>query len=410
MILTAVEVDRRLRIQLDQTREDTIFINKDVAPYEKPKISEPIIRPLSLKELKRRAIIGPIECDLCDLNFQNVNTFDSHMEQFHFLKWRCSLCDNSFYESNELITHKALRHSGNIVICNSCQHTDQNNKQEITDKSIQNDQNNKKIRGENIQDDQINAQEIMDEKNVQKDPNNKQEFIDKKNVQNYQNNNTREIIEKTIQNDQKTEQEITDKNSYEKEIVTFTKNDEMAASVDLAMDIAKDIVEMDIVETENENDSIQTLLEQTDDNSDSETDKIIEKYKRFLEQLKEKELLQKEKLFCDSCKICFGDERHFKAHNKIHEERAVTCTKCSTECSSTYDLFLHKREKHNMYKTVQLKYMCNKCGKFFTHRWRWEAHNEDECSRMMKRCCKYCNAVFETHLKLTRHLRVILRI
>lgn len=387
MILTAVEVDRRLRIQLDQMQENAIFTDKDVATYEEPKISESIIKLLSLKELKRRAIIGPIECDLCDLNFQDVNTFDNHMEQFHFLKWRCNLCDNSFYESNELISHKALKHSGNIVICNSCQHTDENNKQEITDKSVQNDQNNKKkIKGENIQNDDINKQKIIHEKNVQ--------------------NNTRDIDERNIQNDKKTEQETIDKNSYEKEIVTFIKNNEMAASVDLAMDI---------IETENENDSMQASLEQTDDGSDSETDKLIEKCQRFLEQLKQKELLQKEllqkdkkQLFCDTCKIHFGDEQYFKAHNMIHEERAVTCTECSIECSSTYDLFLHKREKHNMYKTIQLKYMCNKCGKFFTHSWRWKAHNEDECSRMMKRCCKYCNTVFQTHLKLTRHLRVTL--
>jgi len=30
-----------------------------------------------------------------------------------------------------------------------------------------------------------------------------------------------------------------------------------------------------------------------------------------------------------------------------------------------------------MYKKVQLKYMCNKYGKFFTHSWTWNEHNEE---------------------------------
>lgn len=91
------------------------------------------IRFMSLKDLKIQAITGPAECDICNLKFQDLDEFDTHMEQLHFLKWRCSLCDNTFHESNELIQHKILKHGGNIIICGNCRKTsDQNKKQEIT--------------------------------------------------------------------------------------------------------------------------------------------------------------------------------------------------------------------------------------------------------------------------------------
>jgi len=412
LILTAVEVDMRLRMQLDQRQKDAFTDKNIIAEF---KIYEPINITL-LKELKRQAIAGPIKCDLCDLNFQDVDIFDNHMEQFHFLKWRCNLCDNSFYKSNELVAHKKLRHSGNIIMCNNCQYSiDQNNKQEIVNKN----QNNKQ-KSENIHDNQIcietqkiinetNVQnvkekyseykEIINATNVQNDQRNKQEMTNENDAQNYQNNIQKISDEKNIQNDWKIEQEIIDKDSYKKRVVTFTKNNETVASINLAMDTQNDIVEI-----KNKNDL--ASMKQTDNSSDSDTDEIIKKCKKFLERLKT--LKQREQLFCNTCKIRFGDERHFKAHNKIHEERAMICTMCSTEYSSMYNLFLHKREKHNMYKKVQLKYACNKCGKFFTHSWHWEVHNENKCFRIVNKCCKYCNTVFSTHLKLTRHLRVIL--
>ena len=62
-------------------------------------------------------------------------------------------------------------------------------------------------------------------------------------------------------------------------------------------------------------------------------------------------------------------ERYFNIHNKILEKKTMICIMYSTKHLSGYDLFLHKRERHNMYKKVQLKYMCNNYGKFFTHSW-----------------------------------------
>ncbi|KYQ46919.1 Zinc finger protein 3 [Trachymyrmex zeteki] len=396
------------------------------------------------------------------------------MEQCHFLKWKCNLCDDSFDESNKLIVHKTLRHNSNISICSSCEHIiDQNNKRKIIN---ENDQTNERkiIIGKNIQNDQNIKQKIIDEKNIQSnretdqkiinnynkqdftkdieiaasvnsaiieinsennlmqasikqidnrfdsdineiknckkfidmtnvqndEQSNEQEFTIGKNVQNYQNIEQEIIDEKNIQNNRETEQETINKISYEKQDITFTKDIETAASIKLAID-----TEIDITEKESENDLMQVSIKQIDNRFNSDMDETKNR-KKFLIQL-ETFKKPRELSFCKICKIYFANERYFNIHNKIHEEKTMTCITCSTEHSSGYDLFLHKRKRHNMYKKVQLKYMCNNCGKFFTHSWTWNEHNEDKCSKMTK-YCKYCNAVFSTDLKLTHHLRVTL--
>lgn len=328
-----METDNHLRMQLDQRQKNTIFKDQyDAMSCEKSEIFKLTnARLLLLRELKKQAIAGPIECDLCDLKFQDVDVFDTHMEQSHFLKWRCSLCDSSFYQSSELITHKMLRHNGNIVICNNCEQA----------------------------------------------------------------------------NDQDKQQKIIDKDNVSKEAVaTFTVNEETAteSSINIAIQTEGHIIEIETSPAQIE------LTEQSDTTSDSDTDRIIRNCNILLERLKmvkhkEKER-EKERLFCDVCKIYFAEDRYFKAHNKIHEERSVTCTVCCIECSSIYELFLHKHAMHNMYKKMQLKYVCNKCNKFFTNSWHWESHNEDKCSKMANKYCKYCNTTLATHVKLIRHLRV----
>ncbi|XP_072764485.1 uncharacterized protein [Anoplolepis gracilipes] len=333
LILTSMEVDDRLRTQLDQRQKNTISEDQYVM-CEKSEISTNV---KLLRDLKKQAITGPIVCDLCDLKFQDVDAFDTHMEQSHFLRWRCNLCDSSFYQSSELITHKMSRHSGNIVTCNSCEQA-------------------------TVQDDKW---KITYEKNVE-------------------------------DNDQDKQQKIIDEsNDFKYTVETFAENEE-TSSINVAIQTEEDI------KIESESSLIKTDSVEQSDTSDSETDKIITNCSMFLEKLKNIKDKEKERLFCNVCKIYFGEDRYF---NKIHEERSVACTTCCIECSSIYNLFLHKRAMHNMYKKVQLKYVCNKCNKFFTNSWHWENHNENECSKMANKYCKYCNITFATNLKLTRHLR-----
>lgn len=338
-----MEVDDHLQTQLDQRQKNISKDQYDAMSREESEISQSTNAKLLLRELKKRAIAGPIECDLCDLKFQAVDAFDTHMEQSHFLKWRCSLCDSSFYQSSELITHKMLRHNGNIVTCNSCEH--------------------------------INKLE------------------DKWKITNERNAHNQD------------EQQKIDKNK--EAFTTFTVNKETATSlINTAVQ-----TEVDIIEIETESSPIQIdSAEQSDiiTNTDSDTDRIIKNCNILLKKLKMFKHKEKERLFCDICKIYFGEDRYFEAHNKIHEERSVTCTICYTEYSSIYELFLHKHTMHDMYKKVQLRYVCNKCNKFFTNSWHWESHNENNCSKMANKYCKYCHTTFATHLKLTRHLRVIL--
>ncbi|XP_039306382.1 zinc finger protein 852-like isoform X3 [Solenopsis invicta] len=404
LILTAIEVDKRLRMQLDlkqkvsancknkgsvSTNKDTVFTNKDTYFTNKEVTAScdgPVIS----------AIAGSVGCDLCDLHFQNIDIVDTN--QIRFFKWKCSLCDSSFDKSSELIAHKSSKHNGNIMVCNKCRCTYGQN---VNTDEMNNKQNTKrKIINEKVQNNQINAQEIMNKTN------NKQKITNK----NVQNDKQEITSEKNIQNNQQTEQETIDKNNYERIV---SKNDEIGAFINLTMDendiaikdknVDFDKMHVSIEETDDSFD-LDKIMD-NDDTSDSETDRIVEQYKRIFERIKTTQNEQLKRFFCDTCKIFFESERHFNAHNRIHEEKVVTCTKCSTKCSSVHDLFLHKREKHNMYKNSCVKYACSKCGKFFTHSWTWESHKEDQCFKTKKKFCKYCNVVFPTQLKLTRHLR-----
>lgn len=341
-----METDNRLRTELNQSQK-SIF--KDGACEESEISKSTNVKPLTLIELKQQAITGPVACDLCDLKFQNIDLFDKHMEQSHLLKWRCNLCDSSFYQSNELITHKMLKHSGNITTCNNC-----------------------------------------------KQPNNRDDkckLINKKNVHKGQNK----------------QQKITGENNvFKRAVATSTINEETATlSINIASQADDDIIVISDSSSEQMDLSDQIdLTDQSDSTSDSETDRFIKNWDIILKKLimlKEKE---KERLFCNICKIYFGDDRFFNAHNRIHEEKSVTCTACSIECSSLYDLFVHKRVMHNKYKKRLVKYVCSKCNKYFIYNWNWEKH-EKECSKIAQRC-KYCNTTFATRSELAHHLKVIL--
>ncbi|KAG7208499.1 hypothetical protein KM043_014723 [Ampulex compressa] len=101
LIVASLEVDALLRKQFYQQEKN-------------------IAQDSQCNELKRKAIAGPAECEFCGMMFEDVDTFDNHMEIVHLLDWRCNLCDKSFHTSGELISHKTLEHSGKIIICKAC--------------------------------------------------------------------------------------------------------------------------------------------------------------------------------------------------------------------------------------------------------------------------------------------------
>lgn len=110
---------------------------------------------------------------------------------------------------------------------------------------------------------------------------------------------------------------------------------------------------------------------------------------------------------CKICGIGVEDDDLLVAHNKIHQPQKMGCKVCHQECDSLYDLYMHKKRKHNVYRRVSLKFSCEQCGKFFTNSWQWEHHEEHKCKQKFPMYpCKYCTLAFTTNLKLRRHLRV----
>ncbi|KAG5324069.1 MOS1T transposase, partial [Pseudoatta argentina] len=227
--------------------------------------------------------------------------------------WNSKLCDDSFDESNKLITHKTLRHNSNIAICSSCKHIiHQNNKQKIID---ENDQTNeKKIIAENIQNDQNIKQEIIDEKSIQNNWKTDQKTINKIS---YEKQNFIKD-EQNIQNNWKTEQETINKISYEKQDVSFIKDIE--TSINLAIN-----AEIDTVEKESENNLIQALIKQINNRFDSDIYKKIQlKYMcNFSTDLK---LTHHLRIFKDpimtvcKCIICpevYVDKEFYEKHRNV---------------------------------------------------------------------------------------------
>ncbi|XP_015601963.1 zinc finger protein 2 homolog [Cephus cinctus] len=111
-------------------------------------------------------------------------------------------------------------------------------------------------------------------------------------------------------------------------------------------------------------------------------------------------------VICEICHVAVDDDDLLEGHKKVHQPKKMTCVICQTECNSVYDMFLHKRESHNKYRKVQLKFVCDLCGKFFSNSWQWENHEENVCRQKFSvHTCKYCKNNFSTNHKLTRHLR-----
>ncbi|XP_067007151.2 zinc finger protein 813 isoform X2 [Anabrus simplex] len=65
-------------------------------------------------------IYGPVTCDICNKTFTDMNMFDDHVSDEHLMKWQCRLCDDSFKNSADLLAHKVVEHSSELVSCEMC--------------------------------------------------------------------------------------------------------------------------------------------------------------------------------------------------------------------------------------------------------------------------------------------------
>lgn len=115
LILGSLRADSILRSEFVEANESQGFKQPIETPYEELGANKS-----EAKDEPVFKINGPIECDLCDVLFRDMNLFDTHIETTHLLQWRCSLCDHSFETSQELLAHKTLNHLGHISTCETC--------------------------------------------------------------------------------------------------------------------------------------------------------------------------------------------------------------------------------------------------------------------------------------------------
>ncbi|XP_046604399.1 zinc finger protein 2 homolog isoform X1 [Neodiprion virginianus] len=219
----------------------------------------------------------PIKCDLCDKIFEDMNIFDTHIEEDHLLEWPCNFCDNSYRESRDLLAHKETSHYGEITTCANCTNRKANNSLAVC----------------------------------------KSESMDLSDV-------------------------------HEERLGTASE------TVTPEIKLAKNSLEV----------------------------------------------------MCKVCKITVENSKLLPKHYSIHRRKIARCHTCQTRCHSVYDLFLHKRSAHNMYKKVNLRFVCDMCDKIFSNSSQWQHHMDKACPRKFSvHSCKYCKNSFSTHHKLTYHLR-----
>ena len=123
LIITSIKVDLHLRKQLSDSKKQE---NAQIQQNHREN-NEETLNSISenetefcMKRLNTKAVCGPMECEMCDKEFIDMEEFDKHVETVHLLPWPCSLCDKSFQTSAKLVAHKESQHAGNVRICTSC--------------------------------------------------------------------------------------------------------------------------------------------------------------------------------------------------------------------------------------------------------------------------------------------------
>lgn len=344
LIVNSLKIDEQLRKQLQDNKEE----NK--LNYSKEKNETPFSVPM--KKLKKSALLGPVICEFCDMTFTDVNEFDTHFEENHILKWKCNFCDSSYETSEELIDHKTKLHSGNIIICKTCV-----DEEDAEEKQLKQEKKDRDISsGEECEDKFYIPPEIVGKKPIDID---------------------------LPQTNQTPLSDYSDNFNLDSENIPFI--DEEATNL-------------------NEN-----RIEENESNEKSQSNEISKQLPSSssmssTSQVKEN-TANESSFLCDVCHLQLKDPKLYELHKKIHIPRIMVCVHCKHESQSIYDLYLHKKEDHNLYSKVNLKYVCDMCGRFFSSSWEWEVHKTRRCRNREGNKCKYCEAAFSTSHKLKKHLR-----
>ena len=422
LIVNSIKIDTLLRKKLEDSnklKENEATKKRTVEKPDTNLIPKDEVTVVPMKKLKKMAIHGPVTCEFCNLMFEDVYEFDEHFESNHILKWKCNFCDESFHTSDELITHKAMLHAGNIIICKAC-----------VDEETAVSQKNPKIEeesfssGEEHEDKFYIPAELMSPRpsesgsNPPVTPNHppilKSALKSATPISSDQTSTTPTTSNsKGVQCSQTSNMlpasllvspELTSKflssSSNATPKIVFTSPGEPPQ---LMLAKSTSPVNNDVCPTSSIDDPI---AENSKTPNNMSVDKLV-KSVRFSISEKNEDNKPKTYMNCDVCHLRLDDKKLFELHQKIHRPKSMVCVLCRMESPTIYDLYLHKREAHNLYTKVNLKYVCDKCGKFFSNSWQWETHKSRRCrNREGSNKCKYCESSFSTNHKLKRHLRV----
>ena len=423
LIVNSLKTDAYLRKQFREkikSEENEVESNKNLKQSTlnlMPKQSAVI----SMKKLKKIAIHGPSTCEFCNIIFDDVNEFDKHFETNHILKWKCNFCDGSFQTSEELITHKAMTHAGNIIICKSCVDEETEN---VQDKKINTEESMCSSDDDNLDKFYLPV-ECMTQKFVEPTPDPlsrlKSDSTSTKNIE-----LTQPSVDSPTPSNSK---EVQCRKTSSMLPASFLVSPELTSKfLSSSANITPEIIfsspgnTAQFISTPNSNlplhaENTVPFIPQlngpktklTNSLSNTSVAKLIKSVRSAMKEKLEEIQSGEKKVYmtCDVCHLRVDDQKLFELHLKIHQSRSMNCVLCKQECATIYDLYLHKREVHNLYSKVNLKYVCDKCGKFFSNSWQWETHKTRRCrNREGSKNCKYCDASFSTIHKLKRHLRV----
>ncbi|XP_051155292.1 zinc finger protein 271-like [Leptopilina boulardi] len=349
LIVNSIRVDENFRKQLKDNEEKEEEENYHLNKKQSTTVAKNEIHTVPIKKLKKFALNGPVTCEFCDLIFSNVSEFDDHFEKNHILEWKCNYCDGSYETSDELIEHKTKLHSGNIIICKTCVDDEEAKEKQLNQMKKEMD---------------ISSGEECEEKfyipaeNIS--TNNDEEFILPQNNQLTTNPEEIPVIHQQI-----SKSNILTKNNFE----SNEETEILLPSTSLTP----------------------AILDKSQLNSKNEGKKASNKFKPIY--------------LCDICHLQLKDQKLFELHKKIHIPKTMICVHCKHESETIYDLYLHKKGVHSLYSRVNLKYVCEMCGRFFSSSWEWDVHKTRRCRNRDGNKCKYCEATFSTSHKLKKHLR-----
>lgn len=397
--MNALKTDTFLRkkLELKKPRKKEVKTQESAKIPQIDLIAKEEFPTLPIKKLKKMAINGPVACEFCSLMFENVYEFDEHFESNHILKWKCNFCDGSFLTSDELITHKAMMHAGNIIICKAC-----------VDEETAMSQNKLKL-----EEDSFSSGEEHEEKFYipaeSMSPNSPESGFNPPATSNPPI--LKSALKSSTQNSSDTISETpTTSNPKNMLPASFLVSPELTSKY---LSSSSKVNPKILFSADGPHLTFPSTAESESPVNNGQTpgtDKLMKSVRFSInDKVEEIRVGDKSKTYmtCDVCHLRVDDKKLFELHQKIHRLKTMQCVLCKKDSPTIYDLYLHKRQAHNLYSKVNLKYVCDKCGRFFSNSWQWESHKSRRCrNREGSNKCKYCEASFSTEHKLKRHYRV----